>query len=278
MDKMGSKDAMDELEVIDADSQKVAAMLSALPRVEAPSNFEFRVKAGIANGSPSRSTFLPFLKTAAPLALILVVVTFGLLYYQRPGATVVGPTTDVTVSGPVVPPTQAEPVQVPSSTVTAPPQETAPVTTERASGERDRTVSERRTARSNSSNRSQGGSVDSPAGSIDRTLHPANVIMPPGLESANPRNRNANTSATSTDLPVQEVLGMFGVEGDFAGGGWKVRSVKEHSQGSRAKILAGDVIESVDGQPVKNETKLKGGVKTFTVRRDGKVITLSSGN
>jgi hypothetical protein len=46
MDQMGSQNGMDELEVLDSDSQKVAAMLSALPRVEAPANFEFRVNAG----------------------------------------------------------------------------------------------------------------------------------------------------------------------------------------------------------------------------------------
>jgi C-terminal processing protease CtpA/Prc len=99
--------------------------------------------------------------------------------------------------------------------------------------------------------------------------------MPPGTESANPRNRNANTDAASSETPVREVLGMFGVEGNFVNGGWKVQSVKEHSLGARVKIAAGDVIESIDGQQIKNETKLKAGVKTFTVRRDGKVIILS---
>jgi hypothetical protein len=47
MDQMGSQNGMDELEVIDADTQKVIAMVGALPRVEAPSNFEFRVKAAL---------------------------------------------------------------------------------------------------------------------------------------------------------------------------------------------------------------------------------------
>jgi hypothetical protein len=272
MDQKGSQNGMDELEVIDADSQKVAAMLTALPRVEAPANFEFAVKAGIAKGSPSRSAFWPFLKTAAPLAMIVVVVGLGLLYYQRPDGAEVGVSSNPPVSNPALAPAQTEPAPAPSLTMTAPPQETPPDQTQRASADRDRTVPTRRTTSSSSNTGARGGSVD-------RILHAGNVIMPPGTESANPRNRNANTAtAAMTDMPVREVLNMFGVEGDFADGGWKVKSVKANSLGSRTKIAAGDVIESVDGQPVENDTKLKGGVKTFTVRRDGKVITLTSGN
>ena len=71
---------------------------------------------------------------------------------------------------------------------------------------------------------------------------------------------------------------MLGIEGDFGNGGWKVRSVKQNSLGSRAKIAADDVIESIDGQPVTSETRLKDGSKKFIIRRDGKLITLSSGN
>ena len=272
MDQMGSQNGMDELEVIDADTQKVIAMVGALPRVEAPSNFEFRVKAGIAKGSPSRFAFLPVLKTAAPLALILVVVGFGLLYYQTqtPTGTQINPINNIAeVSAPVsAPPRSSDPAPAEQpSVVTAPPRETTPSRADRVSVP----VTHRSTS-SSSTNANQGGSVD-------RILHKGNVIMPPGTESVNPQNLNANTAGTpSASLPVREVLGMFGVEGDFADGGWKVRSVKDNSLGSRAKIAAGDVIELIDGQAVKNETKLKGGAKAFTVRRDGKLITLSTGH
>jgi hypothetical protein len=261
---------MDELEVTDADSQKVAAMLRALPRADAPANFEFRVKAGIANGSPSRFAVLPFLRTAAPVALTALAVSFGVLYYERPMGTETGPINNMAMSGSILTPAQTEPVATPSSNVVIPARESSPAQTERAKVDSPRnSVMRRTTATSSSHNREQGGSVD-------RIIHPANVIMPPGFESANPQNRNANTAATSsTDTPVREVLGMFGIEGDFADGGLKVRSVKENGLGARVKIVAGDVIESIDGQPVKNDTKLKGGLKTLTVRRSGKVITLS---
>ena len=272
---MGSQNGMDELEIIDADSQKVSAMLSALPRVEAPGNFEFRVKAGIANGSRSRFPLFPFLKVAAPLALVLVVVTFGLFYYQRPGGTDVDQidrvAMPVPVTVPVLSPAQSEPVSAPSSTAADPTREVTGALAERTS------AAPRRVKRTQGV---VGSSLDNDGGnSIDRIIHPANVIMPPGFESANPQNRNANSTASpSANVPVREILDIFGIKGDFVDHGWRVRSVKENSQGSRAKIAPGDLIESIDGQPIGKDTKLRGGARTFTVRRDGKLITLSPGN
>ena len=259
---------MDELEMIDADSQKVASMLSALPRVEAPANFEFRVKAGVAKGKPSDSVFLPLLKTAAPLALILVVVTLGFLYYQKPAETQGDPTGSMSMTAPVSPQTQIQPLPV-STAAAQPPQDTTPVKEERAS--KERVAQPARSANPTSNNRAEGNSKE-------LILHPARVIMPPGTESANPQNRTANTSpSSSTDTPVREVLEIFGVEGEFADGGWKVLSVKANSIGSRAKLAVGDVIESIDGQQIKSDTKLKS-VKSFTIRRGGKTLTLSAGN
>jgi len=267
MDQTTGKKGMDELEIIDADHKKVSAMLSALPRAEAPANFEFRVKAGIAKGSPSQFAFLPLLKTAAPLALILVALMFGIFYYERPSDQI----NNVALSGPPAPAAApSEPAPAPSLPAAVIPRVSEPVQAERAVVEPNR-ISERRRV-SVPQNRSQGGSVD-------RIIHQANVIMPPGFESANPQNRNANTAAPSTTgTPVRDVLGMFGIDGDFGDGGWRVRSVKENSFGSRTKIAAGDVIESIDGQSVKSETRLKSGAKTFTVRRAGNLITLPVGN
>jgi membrane-associated protease RseP (regulator of RpoE activity) len=268
MSVMKSDDGMEELQIIDADDRKVAALLRTLPRVEAPANFEFRVKAGIAKASPLSSAAVTFLKTAAPLALILVVVTFGILYYQEPNGTTVDPDR-VASSGPVIPPARTEAAPLSSPPAMGPAPEIASGQPVQASTERHRAVPKARTAGSDSNSRAQGGSVD-------RIIHPANVIMPPGFESANPQNRNANT--TSTDVPVREVLEILGLTTDFSGDGWKVRSVAANSIAARSDVKAGDVIEAVDGQPVKKETKLKSSAKTFTVRRDGKSVDLTLRN
>ena len=63
------------------DERKVAEMLGSLKRVEAPANFEFGVRARIAAGAPqTRSSLIPFVKLAAPIALVLLVGAFVLFY------------------------------------------------------------------------------------------------------------------------------------------------------------------------------------------------------
>jgi len=77
---------------------------------------------------------------------------------------------------------------------------------------------------------------------------------------------------------VRNVLEILGIAADFSDEGWKVRSVVENGVASRAGIRAGDVIEAIDGQTIKGDTLRRGSAKTFTVRRDGKQISLNLTN
>jgi len=118
------------------------------------------------------------------------------------------------------------------------------------------------------------------SGSRDTTLGVANVIVPRGFESANPRRSvNANTQS-ATEVPVREVLGILGITAEFVDGVCTVRSVADNSLGVRAGVRSGDVIDAIDGRVIKSDTKLSGdsGGKTFSVRRDGKRINLTIGN
>jgi len=63
-------------EILDTDDAKVAQLLAGLKRVEAPANFEFRLKARLANATPPARSFgfVPtFVKFAAPVALVAAV-------------------------------------------------------------------------------------------------------------------------------------------------------------------------------------------------------------
>ena len=64
---------------------EVAELLAALPRVEAPANFNFGVNARIAKGRPSGRTLFPFLKVAIPLSLLLVIGGLMFFYATMPG-------------------------------------------------------------------------------------------------------------------------------------------------------------------------------------------------
>ena len=70
---------MNELEARETDD--VSNLLGALPRVEAPANFEFGVKARIAAGNRSpQASLVPFLKVAAPLSFVLLLAAFVIFY------------------------------------------------------------------------------------------------------------------------------------------------------------------------------------------------------
>lgn len=255
-------------EPLDAESMRVVELLSALPRVEAPANFEFGVKARMAaRRSTPRSGMLPFLKIAAPLCLVLIVAGFVLFFGSYPDSS----GTDVVVSPPNALATEpATPRQDEIRQTAAASEVAGPSSAEPA----EPAVSAQRTAPpfSRHANKDQGRRP------LDFTQRSVNVIMPPGTESANPRNRNMN-STTSSDAPVNDLLEIWGIKAEFADSGWKVGSVVENSVGARSGVRANDVIESINSQPLKKDTKIKTeGVRTVHVSRDGKQVTLSIQN
>ena len=65
-----------ETEVLNADEQNVARLLLGLKRVDAPKDFDFHLKARIANATPAvlrPVRFFPVLKYGVPLALFLLI-------------------------------------------------------------------------------------------------------------------------------------------------------------------------------------------------------------
>jgi len=251
----------------DALDNEVTALLNALPRVEAPGNFEFGVKARIAGRSSVKPSFAPFIRVAAPLMLLLVVGGFVIFYETLPNPERTTSQMSVVAPQPVVQDSQSRTETPQVETPSAPNRETlasvgpAPIV--------EKPVIAPRRGNTNPANRSRGGSIDLAQPS-------ANVIMPPGFESANPR-RGGNTA---TDVPVRNLLGILGISADFGKGGYEVRSVAENSMAARAGVKAKDIIKSIDGQTLKSDMTVKGdsGSKVFSILRDGKLITLKFGN
>jgi membrane-associated protease RseP (regulator of RpoE activity) len=259
-------------DALDNDGGDVALMLSALPRVEAPKNFEFRVKARIAEGSAPRSALFPFLKIAAPLALVLLIGAFVIFYGLLPGQADVPIVADTAQSEPLRPEPKSD-LPVPPAQSVAGPQidQTHSALPDEPYVAAVKPTVVRRAAAPEVVKPSQGGSRDF-------SLNSAQPKLPPGFESVEPRNLNANGSSSAADVPVRNVLGILGIAAEYGNGGWKVQSVVEKSVAARAGVRASDVIEAIDGQPLKSDSLLKGGAKVFTVRRDGKQMSLSLAN
>lgn len=271
MDRRELKNGVSNIDALDTEGGDIAAMLNALPRVDAPENFEFRVRARIAEGSTSRATLFPFLKIAAPLSLVLLIFAFVVFYGLLPARVevplVVDSARNETIS--TQPQTELVTPSPPLRTESVPPNDRSPeVVPDSSHIAAAKPAAIRRTAGPDVTKPLQGGSRDF-------SLNSARPKLPPGFESVEPRNLNANTNTASGDVPVRNVLGILGITVDIASGELKVRSVVENSIAARAGVRAADVIEEIDGQPTKVDSMVKGGAKTFTVRRDGKQIALT---
>ena len=278
MDQREHNNGMSNLDALDTDGGDVAALLRALPRVEAPNNFAFRVKASIAEGSAPRAGLIKILKVAAPLTLVLLVAV-ALLFsgvMDRLNSPSVAEVPQASQFGGNL--ATAVPVEVQRET-------SGPQVTELAAP-REALPAQRNTNTVRNNVRPKldprGGSIDIPlgGGSREDALRSANTILPPGFESINPgaRNLNSNSNMAAADVSVRSVLGILGITADFADGGWKVQSVAENSVGARSSVRQGDVIEAMDGQQVTSDSVFKGSAKTLTIRRDGKTINVNVKN
>jgi membrane-associated protease RseP (regulator of RpoE activity) len=226
----------------------IPALLRELKHVEAPNDFDFRVKARIAAGRPEeRSSFkLPVLvRYVAPLALVLLVGGyFGLNVIYTPTNMDVPAVVD---TAKVAPPQVSQPAPV-----IAPAAETTTTSSEIASAKVDlpsntAVVPIKKTTRSD---RTGGGSVDS-AVREDRRI-------------------------TSRDISAGEVVTRLGVQGTFDASGFKIDSAAANGLATKAGVKAGDIIEAVNDQPLTEKSSFKGKFtgKSIRVRRDGKTIDL----
>ncbi len=273
MDQREINNGIGKFDELDADGGDVAELLRALPRVDAPGNFVFRVKARIAEGSSPQGRLLQFLKLGAPLAGVLLVGTFVVFYNGLPSPVEIPSVIDTARTDLIAPQSSVDVTPPPSATISRP-QMNDPIASqpERVSVTTERTGPVRRASNPVRDNRSRGGSIDS-------TLGSANTILPPGFR-LDPRNRDtASSNMGVADVAVRDVLELLGMSAEFDGDGWRVRSAATNSMAQLAGVRVGDVIEAINGTPLEPNTTFKGGisVRSLRVLRDGKQVNLSLG-
>lgn len=248
----------------------VSELLGALPRVEAPANFEFGVKARIASGVKPRSPIFPFLKVAAPLTFVLLVGALVIFYGMLPGneGEVVG--ADLPVSQNI--PTEREQARTadaqdkdskePSLNAVPASEDLEDALVATSSSQTPKNTTVRRVPNSASRRENEPGSKDF-------GLQDATIIQPPGIGTGQ-----------DTEVAVRDLLEMLGMKVASIRGGWKVVSTTSNSLAAKSGVLANDVVESIDGQTIAGKDKLSGKVegKALTVRRDGKAIRLELKN
>ncbi|MEQ1644505.1 MAG: hypothetical protein ABL959_13740 [Pyrinomonadaceae bacterium] len=261
----------------DAGEEKVAAMLGSLKRVDAPADFDFRVRARIAQGRPAgaRTSWFPtFARVAAPAVMLAAVGGyFGYSALYQSDEVYVA---EVVESGSTInsrPASSSENVQpsepvaknTPDGILSEPAEN---VIEDRMTFGKDANVTREVKAipanRRPSTDLNQGGSREDAQG-ITNT-----ISISPVANTGDSRPTNARVS-----LSVLEVFGAMGIRASFSGTGWRVSSAS--GRAAAAGLKTGDIIETVNGKSVGANTvfdeKFVG--SAVRVKRDGITINIS---
>ena len=252
-----------------SDEQKISIMLNGLKRVEAPKDFDFHLKARIANARPAdyqRAGLIPILKYAIPLALFLAVGAgiFAVSSYNERNSAAVSV---IGTPEPTVPPVpELTPfVKSPELATSTPLPEPGPRSTEKDESER---LASRRPyveprGGSRDSHPNVPGSRDMPNNSADSALHVSKDAITPVKR-----------------LSAKEALNLIGIDADFENSSWTVKAVKANELGGILGVKPGDRIKTIEGKSIDQKTEFDGGIKLsrMQVQRAGATVELGSQN
>lgn len=264
-----------ESENLSAEDRQIAAMLNAMPRVAAPTDFDHKVRGRIAaRRQQSVSGWRIFVPAFAAVFLVALGAALYLGVLSSADVTDVPPIAEAPVPATLpqslpqaTPPTLPETTEVAASVNAV--NDDRPAPQERVT-ERIASPQRRPERRPQIDNTSEGGSVDRAGSPVNPTPdRPINAnpeppeMRPPGFDGGG----QADSS---------EVLSLMGLKGTFQTEGFLVSSAEASGAGAKAGVRAGDVVESLDGKKIQPETRFASGseIRTITVKRRGESLIL----
>ena len=248
--------------------ERVSGLLAAMKRVEAPTDFDFRVRARITAGRPAerRAFGMPMaVRYAIPLVLLVLMgAYFGFNTFFADKYVDVPAVADST------PPSAVPQIAPPSNDAAFSPAN--PATDERAVIRKpeviNNTVAETPLKKTPKMDRPSGGSyVES--GRQERKLYPRGF-------DPNARPANGKVMDRTVQIPTRDILNLFGVSGSLGESGWKVESVTADTLAARSGVKAGDVIEAINDQALTEKMTIKGKFngKSLRVRRGTETLQI----
>ena len=282
MNKESLQNKIEPPEKLSADEAKISAMLGSLPEVSAPPDFDFRLKARIANAAPDDFQVSVWHRLRYILPLTATVLLAAFVFYQTG---FFGVQTNPTIAEiQETPPVQTEsaPAEIPpfadsnanNAEILTAENETANVS-EPKEIQQTPILAEKKS--SNNPKKLSTPDDDNSIISRDLAVKPNQpAIFPPGT---NPQNAVPviNQTAPEKTISGNEIFKLIGIEAVEENEKIKVRSVKEKSLADLSGVKAGDFIEAIDEQRFDNKNSppaFKGG-KTITVSRGGKIMKIT---
>lgn len=256
-------------EVENEDERKVASMLGALKRVEAPSDFDLRVKGRIARGLPSTSSapvfrrWLPYAALPALLIGLAGLLAFsGMFTFDGANVPEVTESRFQPAPTPVVEPTSPSaelPREIARDEIAPPPMDAM-----------SRTVATRNERRGVPIREVRSLSFDTGLGITNKVIQPRGIPVDPRIVAPQPG------TAQDRGIKVQEILSSLGIAAEKSPDGWRVAKVNEGSQAEKSGVRISDIIEAVGSHVVKGKDSLDGNISidSITLVRGGKRVNV----
>ena len=280
-----------EDESLSVGDEKIHQMLGELKRIDAPKDFDFRLKARIANARPAdfQPRFLPVLRYVLPFSAIVLVLTFVIIN----GGYFTGNSQSARASQPI--PAESKPLIPESNSQTKLPETTTvaaastPNITPANISQPEIQIKKReslpvkdtnffayKSSKKSQNELPKGKIVDEGGGSRVSAVSPPPVFTPNGIPSTElvvPASNNDNKN----DIITKQILLPLGIEIVSENGNRRVKTVKKDSIGERSSVKVGDLIQAIDGEKVSGDavrTKPLAG-KQITVLRGTEKIEIN---
>ncbi|MDQ3087646.1 MAG: hypothetical protein M3Q78_03515 [Acidobacteriota bacterium] len=265
-------------EILSLEDEKIRNMIGGLKPVNAPKDFDFRLKARIAKAASTdfQPHLLPVLRYILPLSTILVIFAFvvlnGLYFPDNQAVSQVAetvPPTQVEQKSPPIMPFVDERVVAKDENLVV---EDLPIKKDiKSLADKPQFIAVKSPTAKPKKNLSE--KIDNSGGSRDSASTVPPINYTPKGTNLNPIVENPPNTKTLKPLNAQEILSQLGIEAIFTDAGWKVKSVKQEGLG----VKVGDVIEAIDGEKLTDKplSAKTVEVKKLTIMRGAEKIEIS---
>lgn len=270
----------DEPENFSADDAEIRELLGGLKRVEAPNDFDFRVRARIAKSSSRdfQPRFLPVLRYVLPLGVVLMVSAGFVFNSVYSGDSANNPIVAVKNTPSTLNQNQTIQANPPedNSALSSPPASenfvaaAAPIKnrTTAVSNVAQQADGKKSVAKTDVKISPENSAPDGGGTRYSALTPPKRVITPPGI-SLDKTVGDPTSFVKPKSLTAREILLQIGIEAIYENEKWKVLSVQENSPAKRSDIKNGDSVTAIDGEKLTDKplsTKIIEG-KKLTVER-----------
>jgi hypothetical protein len=251
---MNTEELKPDTEILSADEQKIREMCCSLKKIDAPQDFDFKLKARIAKTNPRdfQPRFGFAFRYAMPaLALIFVL---GLIAYSggfwSSKDNQFSAESSIAVTNPALPTnTTASNFSAPDdkkqtneNSVILPANQESPKAPEKAQvADNNFPGAPKKDSREHKN--------DSFTGSRDFGFT-RDIPKQPSINNSNTLLPNSQDNEKFNPMSVKEVLKISGIDVDLENGKWKVKSVTANSLGESSGVKENDIIEAIDNQPL----------------------------